>query len=297
MSRSDPRNRLEKQRSTVDRYLLQLLERGEEPPALKEAMRYSVAAGGKRLRPLLVIAVAEAFGYSAGRVMPAAAAMELVHTYSLIHDDLPAMDDGVLRRGNPTCHRIYGEALAILAGDALLTLAFAEVASFGLWEGRAEQALQISLELAEAAGREGMVGGQVLDLQSEGRQLSQPELEKIDGLKTGALLKAAVRCGALAAAAGEAAVKSLSSYGSCLGLAFQITDDLLDREGDTTALGKDTGADEARGKATLPALLGAAEARQRAEELYRRALAHLDELGRPTELLAELARQIVYRDR
>ena len=296
MSRSDPRFRLERQRREVDRYLLQLLEKGDEPPSLREAMRHSVAAGGKRLRPLLVIAAAETFGYPAGKVMPVAAAMELVHTYSLIHDDLPAMDDGVLRRGRPTCHRIYGEALAILAGDALLTLAFEEIASFGLSEGQAGRALRINRELARAAGREGMVGGQVLDLQTEGRQITLPELEKIDSRKTGALLQAAVRCGAIAATAGAEALKNLSDYGTCLGLAFQITDDLLDREGEAAALGKDTGADEARGKATMPALIGAAEARRRAEGLYRRALGHLDALGRPAESLAELARQLVYRN-
>lgn len=297
MKISDPRAYLERQRGAVDRYLLQLLAPGEEPPRLREAMRYSVAAGGKRLRPLLTIAAAETLGLPGQRVMLVASALELVHTYSLIHDDLPAMDDGALRRGQPTCHRVYGEALAILAGDALLTLAFEQVADYGLREGCFEQALQISLELARASGRWGMVGGQVLDLESEGRKIGLSELEQIDNYKTGALLRAAVRCGTIAAGASPAVMQSLSGYGSCLGLAFQITDDLLDREGDAAALGKDTGADQAREKATFPALLGAEAARERSEELYRRALAYLEELKRPADLLQELARQLVFRNK
>lgn len=297
MKTSDPRAYLERQRGAVERYLLQLFEPGEEPALLRKAMRYSVTAGGKRLRPLLTIAAAETLGLSGERVMPVASALELVHTYSLIHDDLPAMDDSALRRGQPTCHRVYGEAVAILAGDALLTLAFELVAGYGLAEGCFEQALQISLELAHAAGRRGMVGGQLLDLESEGRMIGLSELEQIDSLKTGALLQAAVRCGAIAAGAAPAVMKALSGYGSCLGLAFQITDDLLDREGDAAEMGKETGADQAREKATFPALLGAEAARKRTEELYYLALAYLEELERPAGLLEELARQLVFRNK
>lgn len=297
MERAEPGLYLERQREAVDRYLVTLLEKGAEPRRLREAMHYSVAAGGKRLRPLLTVATAETMGLPGKRVLAVAAAFELVHTYSLIHDDLPAMDDGKLRRGRPTCHRAHGEALAILAGDALLTLAFEQVAVYGLREGCFERALQISLELARAAGGEGMVGGQVLDLEAEGRSLDLPALERIDRCKTGALLKAAVRCGALAAGASPAELDSLSGYGSCLGLAFQITDDLLDGAGSAAELGKDAGADRARGKATFPALLGAEAARERCEELYRRALLYLEELKRPADLLQELARQLVFRDR
>ncbi|NLA11921.1 MAG: polyprenyl synthetase family protein [Firmicutes bacterium] len=297
VKRAEPGLYLERQRGNVDRYLAALLEGDASPPRLREAMRYSVAAGGKRLRPLLTVAAAETLGLPGEQVLAVAAAFELVHTYSLIHDDLPAMDDGMMRRGRPTCHRAHGEALAILAGDALLTLAFEQVAAYGLREGCAERALQISLELARAAGREGMVGGQVLDLEAEGRSVDLAALELIDRCKTGALLEAAVRCGALAAGASPAELDSLKGYSSCLGLAFQITDDLLDREGSTAELGKDAGADGARGKATFPALLGAEAARERSKELYRRALLYLEELGRPAELLEELARQLVFRDR
>lgn len=297
MKSSDPRAYLERQREAIDQYLLQLLEPGEEPALLREAMRYSVTAGGKRLRPLLTIAAAETLGLSGQRVLPVACALELIHTYSLIHDDLPAMDDSALRRGRPTCHRVYGEAAAILAGDALLALAFELVASYGLREGCFERALQVSLELARASGRRGMVGGQLLDLESEGRMIGLSELERIDSCKIGALLQAAVRCGAIAAGASPAVLKALSGYGSCLGLAFQIADDLLDLEGDAAEMGKEVGADRAREKATFPALLGAEAARKRTEELYHQALVYLNELERPAVLLQELARQLVFRNK
>ena len=297
MKISDPGAYLERQRAAVEKALAGLFDPDGEPALLREAMRYSVTAGGKRLRPLLTIAAAETLGLPGEKVLPVAAALELIHTYSLIHDDLPAMDDSDLRRGKATCHRVYGEAVAILAGDALLTLAFELVAGYGLQEGRPGQALQIALELARAAGRRGMVGGQVLDLESEGKTIGPAGLEQIDRCKTGALLQAAVRCGAIAAGAPPAQMKALSGYGSRLGLAFQITDDLLDLEGDAAEMGKETGADRTREKATFPALLGPAAARRRAEELYREALACLNSLERPAELLRELARQLVFRNK
>lgn len=293
----DPGVYLERQREAVEKALAALFEqRGGLPAPLREAMRYSVTAGGKRLRPLLAMAAAETLGLSGERVMPVALALELIHTYSLIHDDLPAMDNSDLRRGRPTCHRVYGDAVAILAGDALLTLAFELTAAYGLREGRLEPALQIGLELARASGMEGMVAGQILDLEAEGKDVGPAELERIDRLKTGALLQAAVRCGAIAAGASPAQLKNLGHYGACLGQAFQITDDLLDLEGDAAVMGKETGADRARDKATFPALLGAAAARRRAEELYGAALNCLDELELPAELLRELARRLVYRN-
>ena len=297
MKSSDPGARLEHWRQAVDNYLAGLFASGGTPPTLQEAMRYSVQAGGKRLRPLLAMATAETLGHPGEKLLPVAAALELVHTYSLIHDDLPAMDDSDLRRGKPTCHRVYGEALAILAGDALLTLAFELLAGYGLQENCPERALQIALELARAAGRDGMVGGQVLDLEAEGKAVGLEELETIDRLKTGALLQAAVRCGAIAAGASPAVLKALSGYGSCLGLAFQIADDLLDLEGDAAEMGKATGADQARGKATFPALLGKEAARRRADSLYREALEALEMLGQPAELLLELARRLVFRSK
>ncbi len=297
MQISDPAAYLDSLRSRVNKALEELFEGGDEPDLLREAMRYSVSAGGKRLRPLLTIAAAETLGLSGERVLPVALALELIHTYSLIHDDLPAMDDSDMRRGRPSCHRVYDEAAAILAGDALLTLAFELVASYGLQEKRPEEALQISLELARAAGKEGMVGGQLLDLESEGKVVAPGELEKIDRMKTGALLQAAVSCGAIAAGAAPHQMRPLREYGSRLGLAFQIADDLLDLEGDASLMGKAAGADRAREKATFPALLGAAPARRRAAELYREALASLDDLAERAELLRELARQLVFRDR
>ena len=230
MKSSDPGARLEHWRQAVDNYLAGLFASGGTPPTLQEAMRYSVQAGGKRLRPLLAMATAETLGHPGEKLLPVAAALELVHTYSLIHDDLPAMDDSDLRRGKPTCHRVYGEALAILAGDALLTLAFELLAGYGLQENCPERALQIALELARAAGRDGMVGGQVLDLEAEGKAVGLEELETIDRLKTGALLQAAVRCGAIAAGASREQLQALSDYAFRLGLAFQITDDLPDLE-------------------------------------------------------------------
>ncbi len=292
---SDPGSYLERQRKAVEKALVELLEQPGKPARLREAMFHSVTAGGKRLRPLLAMAAAETLGLPGEKVLPVALALELIHTYSLIHDDLPAMDDSDLRRGRPTCHRVFGEAMAILAGDALLTLAFELIASYGLEEGRFEPALKIGLELAGAAGAEGMVAGQVLDLESEGKKMEPAELERIDSLKTGALLQAAVRCGAIAAGASPVQMKALGRYSSCLGRAFQITDDLLDMEGDAALMGKETGADRAREKATFPALLGAEAARRRAEELYREALASLDALEQRADLLRELAHRLVFR--
>lgn len=286
---------LEEQRKRVNRALERLLPEARQPEIIYEAMRYSVAAGGKRLRPILTLAAAETFGTDSGAVMEIACAVEFIHTYSLIHDDLPAMDNSDLRRGKPTCHRVFGEAVAVLAGDALLTYAFELMARYGLERGCAQEALQISAELARAAGVAGMIGGQVLDLQAEGRALELEELERLDGLKTGALLQAAARCGALAAGASPAELQALSGYASRLGLAFQIVDDLLDRESTAAELGKPAGADQAQGKATYPALLGEAAARQRIDALYREALSFLDDLDRPAALLRALAERLVYR--
>lgn len=286
---------LERERERVNLALERLLPEVKQPAAVYEAMRYSVAAGGKRLRPILTLAAAETLGTDGEQVMEAACAVELIHTYSLIHDDLPAMDDSDLRRGKPTCHRVYGEAVAILTGDALLTLAFELLARYGLAQGRERAALQISAELAAAAGVEGMIGGQVLDLQAEGSTLTLEELERMHSLKTGALLRAAVRTGALAAGAAPARLEALSGYASCLGLAFQIVDDLLDLEGTAAELGKPPGSDRERSKCTHPALLGPAASRLRAEALYLEANTHLDTLDRPAELLRLLAHRLVYR--
>jgi geranylgeranyl diphosphate synthase type II len=269
------------------------------PAALTEALRYSLLAPGKRLRPLLVILAAEACGGRAEDALAAAAAVELVHTYSLIHDDLPAMDDDDLRRGQPTCHKQFGEAMAILAGDALLTMAFQVLA-----EGYpGATAAACCRELARAAGAAGMVGGQVDDLAWERKGGTLADLENLHARKTGALLGACLRLGALAANVnGRAEVdpgvwNSLDAYGRCFGLLFQITDDLLDVEGSAAAAGKRVGKDAARGKLTYPGFLGVAESRRRAEQLAREAEAHLAPLGPGGHHLQGLVQLILERTR
>jgi len=266
------------------------------PASVIEAINYSVEAGGKRLRPILTIAVAETLGAEEDSVIALACALEYLHTYSLIHDDLPAMDNSDLRRGKLTCHRVYGEAIAVLAGDALLTLAFETIAKYGLREGRESKAIQIIIELAAASGVAGMIGGQVLDLEGEGAALTLPEIENIAVKKTGALLKAAIIIGAIAADGTAAQKDALAAYADNIGPAFQIVDDLLDCESTTEDLGKPAGADQARYKATFPAILGIDEARKQAEYLYSRAVAALDDLDRPTDLLEALARCMIYRN-
>ncbi len=244
-------------RREVERGLRCQLAAIEGPPELLAAMEYSLLAGGKRLRPALVMAARRLFDTGLDP-MPAAAALELIHTYSLIHDDLPAMDDDDLRRGRPTSHKRFGEALAILAGDALLTEAFGLVARAyaGVDPGRG---LALTAELARAAGAAGMVGGQVLDMAGEARD--QPALERLQRMKTGALMTAAVRCGGLLGGADAGALAALTAYGRQIGLAFQVADDVLDVVGDRAALGKSTGKDAVQDKCTYPALLGLEPAR------------------------------------
>jgi geranylgeranyl diphosphate synthase type II len=274
------------------------------PPAVGEAMGYSLFAPGKRLRPLLVLMACEAGRESAAHAVPAACAVEMVHTYSLIHDDLPAMDDDDLRRGLPTCHKKYGEALAILAGDGLLTGAFQVLA-----EGYPPRTAAVSIsELARGAGAAGMVGGQVLDLGAEGKvPMTGPprtadDLEGIHRRKTGALFSASLRLGLLAAQGEQpggpdpAAREALDRFGRAFGLAFQIADDLLDVEGSSDRAGKRVGKDAGRGKVTFPGLLGADESRRRARALYAEAAAALDGLGPPARPLADLATSVADRD-
>ena len=257
---------------------------------LSEAMRYSLLAGGKRLRPVLAIAACEAVGGNMDSVLDFASAIEMIHTYSLIHDDLPCMDDDDLRRGRPTNHVVYGEAIATLAGDGLLTDAFAVLAS----SAGAQPAvlMQAIIELAQAAGSDGMVGGQVIDLLCEGRTLSLDELETLHRKKTGALFEAAVCCGARLGGASAAQLKQLRVYAQALGLAFQVADDLLDVEGTTEDAGKRTGKDAAHGKATYPALMGVARSRELAHELVikaHQALRDFDVKAAPLRALASFA--------
>ena len=265
----------------------------EGTASLAAAMRYATLGGGKRIRPLLAYGAGEATGADPGVVDGAAAAVELIHAYSLVHDDLPCMDDDSLRRGQPTCHVAFGEATALLAGDALQALAFEALAGSGLRDPGAACA-----ELARAAGAAGMAGGQAIDLGAVGRALPLPELERMHRMKTGALIGAAVRLGASAGAAAPAAFSpALDAYAAAAGLAFQVVDDVLDVEGSAASLGKTAGKDAVRGKPTFVAMLGVAGAKERAEALRVEAHAALVPLGRAGRRLAELADWIVLRTR
>jgi len=265
-----------------------------EPQSIHTAMRYSLFAGGKRIRPVLAIAAAEAISDCPAGIEDAAATLELVHTYSLIHDDLPALDNDDLRRGRPTCHKVFGEAMAILAGDGLLTLAF-EVLS-RLPHRSAEQRIHMVQELSSAAGTVGgMIGGQVQDIEGEGRQPTAALLETIHKSKTGALLRASVRIGAIYAGANAEQLAALSEYGEHIGLAFQIVDDVLDMEESSEALGKTAGKDQAQQKITFPAVYGLERSRSMAEEerlAAHRALRIFDDRA---ERLRQIADFIVQR--
>jgi geranylgeranyl diphosphate synthase type II len=268
------------------------------PASLHQAMRYSVFAGGKRIRPLLMIAACEAVGGSIKSVLPAACAMEMIHTYSLIHDDLPAMDDDDYRRGRLTNHKVFGEATAILAGDALLTQAFILLAGVVPDSGSSTaDHLRVLQIIATAAGSLGMVGGQVVDMESETKPVELPVIEYIHTHKTGALILASLQTGAILGGADNQALAAMTRYGECAGLAFQIADDILDIVGDQSLLGKDVGSDVHRGKATYPALIGLVESRRRAEELRDMAIDALAPLGREAEPLRSLVSFIVDRSR
>lgn len=260
---------LEERRRLVEEALDRLLPPVDTyPRPLHEAMRYSVFAGGKRLRPILAIAGAEAAGGSIEDALPIACALECIHTYSLIHDDLPSMDNDDVRRGKPTCHRVYGEALAILAGDALLTLAFALLSEESLAKRlSAERLSQLIREVARAAGSLGMVGGQVVDILSEGKEIDRGTLLFLHTHKTGALIRTSVLSGGLVAKASPEELKALSLYGERIGLAFQIVDDLLDLLGVEEEMGKPVGSDKKKKKATYPALIGVEESRRQVERL------------------------------
>lgn len=270
---------------------------GVLPRSLHQSMRYSIFAGGKRLRPILMIAASEAVGGSAQQVMHAACAMEMIHTYSLVHDDLPAMDNDDYRRGRPTNHKAYNEATAILAGDALLTEAF-RLLSDNDANRSADPAtvLRVIEIIARFAGSQGMVGGQIVDMESEGQEIDFPTLEYIHTHKTGGLILASVQVGGILGGGDKEQIAALTRFGGAAGLAFQIADDILDVVGDQSTLGKGVGSDQARGKATYPALLGLDEARQRAQELCHIAVESLDPLGVSAKPLQMLARYIVDRN-
>ncbi len=289
---------LEQQRMAVDRFLDAVTPPATTPPTtLHESMRYSLMAGGKRVRPILAIAAAEAVGAPAAPgLMAAACSLELIHTYSLIHDDLPSMDNDDFRRGKPTNHKVYGEAMAILAGDALLTMAFDWCSRPDLMKGcEAGRQVRLIQELALGAGHMGMVGGQVFDIQAEHQDIDLPMLQNIHRHKTGMLIRAAVRMGAIAAGATDRQLDDLTGYAEDIGLAFQIADDVLNVTGTREELGKNPNTDAERGKKTYPTFYGVDGARTLAEECVTRAVGRLSAFGPSADPLRELARYITSR--
>jgi len=289
---------LEQKRDDVDQFLDSVMPScTTAPTTLHESMRYSLMAGGKRVRPILVIAAAEAVGQPAPGLMPIACSLELIHTYSLIHDDLPAMDNDDFRRGKPTNHKVYGDAMAILAGDALLTMAFDLCSRPDLMKG-CDPARQVRLirELAYGSGNMGMVGGQVIDIQAENKDIDLLTLQNIHKHKTGMLIRAAVRMGAIAAGAQDRQLDDLTSYAEDVGLAFQIADDVLNVTGTREELGKNPNTDAERGKKTYPTFYGTEGARKLADDCVDRAIARLSSFGPKADPLRELARYITSRN-
>jgi geranylgeranyl diphosphate synthase type II len=289
---------LAEKRILVEEGLQRFLPAVEDQLALHvEAMRYSLFAGGKRVRPILCLAAAESVNGRIEEALPAACALECIHTYSLIHDDLPAMDNDDFRRGKPTSHKIYGEAGAILAGDGLLTFAFELLSRAGLITAGDDRRLQVINLIAQAAGSQGMVGGQALDIACEGKKISFATLRTIHSRKTGALITAAVAAGALLGNGDHMQTKALTDYGEKIGLTFQIVDDLLNVEGTLEQLGKAAGSDAARQKATYPAFFGVEATRSKARETADAAVQCLRDFDERAEPLRELARYVVNRKR
>ncbi|MBU7007661.1 polyprenyl synthetase family protein [Phosphitispora fastidiosa] len=281
----------------IDQALDNYLSNSAMPETLHQAMRYSVFAGGKRLRPVLLLASAEAVGGNADLLLPAAAAFEMVHTYSLIHDDLPAMDNDDFRRGQPTNHKVFGEAMAILAGDGLLTEAFGLITECCVSESIAPgTVVTVIKELSLAAGPFGMIGGQAADISSENQSIDKEVLDYIHSHKTGALFKACVRAGAIMGGGSAEQLAALTRYAENLGLAFQITDDVLDVEGDSRKLGKTVGSDERLKKATYPSLYGLEVSKKLAADAVDRTLRALDMFGREADLLRYIAGYLLERD-
>jgi len=294
MDRFDLSKYLEDKKALIERVLDTLLPSDSgHAGILYEAMRYSLFAGGKRLRPILTLSAAEAISGDSSSALNTACAIECIHTYSLIHDDLPALDNDDLRRGRATCHRVYGEAMAILAGDGLLTAAFDIITRPSAVD--AASILQVIKEVACAAGAAGMIGGQVVDIESEGKEISYPELEYIHTHKTGRLILASVRCGAILGGATEAQLQAFTDYAEASGLAFQILDDILDVEGSPQDMGKALGGDAEKGKATYPSVIGMAESKARADELMDSAMKALDGFDEKAEPLRRIASYIISR--
>jgi len=292
---SDLKPYLRHHQRRIDAALRRFLPKESVRPAtIHKAMRYSVFAGGKRLRPILALAAAEACGGDPECALPAACAVELVHTYSLVHDDLPCMDDDDLRRGRPTSHKVFGEAIAVLAGDALLTEAFAILATMAPCSRY--QVQHYITELAQAGDSRRLIGGQVLDLEGEGKQLTKRDLIRIHEAKTAALLTASLRLGGMAANATPHQLQALTDFGYHLGLAFQVIDDILDVTQSTEMLGKTAGKDAAVDKATYPSILGLEQSRQEAHRLTTKALTALKPLRRQALHLEQIAHYLLDRE-
>ena len=288
---------LKEKEDIINKALDTVLPKEDEfPQRLHKAMRYSVFAGGKRVRPILCLACAEVFAKLNENITNIGCAIELIHTYSLIHDDLPALDNDELRRGMPTNHKVFGEAMAILAGDALLASAFSIMASCKAATNDEQASLLDTIrEIAKAAGSTGMVGGQVVDIESEGKEVAFPVLEYIHIHKTGELILASCRAGAIMAGADEKPLEAITKYGEAIGLAFQIADDILDVEGQREHMGKGVGGDAKKGKITYPAVLGIDESRKRAQELVDIAITVIGNFGPKAKPLVEIAKYIVER--
>ena len=299
MKTSDLSTYLKKQQDLINTALDKWLPKPHGPSGpVSEAMRYSLMSGGKRIRPILLMAGAQAVGGDRKALLPTACALECIHTYSLIHDDLPAMDNDDLRRGRPTCHKVYGEAVAILAGDGLLTYAFELICKPELTQNISPRLLGKAIFLlAKAAGVFGMVGGQTADILMEGRPVDAETLSFIHSHKTGALIQTSVEIGGLLSKGNDEELYHLKRYGESLGLAFQIKDDLLDVVGDQEILGKPVGSDDRNLKATYPAVFGLEETERRAQELLKQALSELEIFDDSAEPLRAIARYIVERDR
>ena len=288
---------LKAKKAAIDQVLEQVLpEESALPPRLHQAMRYALLAGGKRLRPILALAAAEAVGGDGNALIREACALEFIHTYSLIHDDLPAMDNDAFRRGQPTTHMVFGEAMAILAGDALLTEAFAILSSSTPNRSSAQHIIEVIKLIAEAAGSRGLIGGQVVDLESEEKAIDKNQLDYIHTHKTGCLITASVILGAILAGSTSQQIACLRDYGAAIGLAFQITDDILDVTESTQTLGKTAGSDQKKRKATYPALHGLEEARKKQQALYAAALNALQTFDNRGDPLRSIARYIIERN-
>ena len=282
----------------INQALEAVLKSTDTPDRLLEAMTYALMAEGKRIRPILCLAAAETVDGDPQDVMPAACALEMIHTYSLIHDDLPAMDDDDMRRGQPTCHKAFDDATAILAGDALLTLAFQMLSSIAISDPQqANKWLRVIRLISHAAGYCGMIQGQMLDMASEKKRFSLDELKSMHRLKTGALIEASVCCGAELVGVNDIQINLLNKYAQNIGLAFQVTDDILNVEGDPEIMGKAVGTDEQRRKTTYPALLGLAESKDFAAQLIDDALGALESFDQKADPLRAIARYIHERNR